>query len=206
MKSQAISGFLAEARPWCASAALAAAAVLVVAAPAAAEEGRIVLETEHFRWTIGADGRSEAFVDLASGKDLLAPDRTAFATVTSGGKTTAPASCALAGGVLQLGFAEPAAKVAIRAVPRPAYIVFEVVSVEGPATGGPAIDEVSFAAVRLALPGRSSGISGVVAGETFAASARALNLRTALQLEGGPTPLLRPTAAARPGSLATASC
>lgn len=158
-----------------------------------------ILETDHFRWTLDGEGRSRGFVDRRSGKDILDPEGPPFATISRAGRTAAPISLESAslerpGDRLLLSFAEPAARLEIAVRREPSYVVLEIAS-----ASDPAIDEVSFGAVRLALPGRASGISGIVFGDDFAASARALDLRVSLRLQGGPRPVLQPVASARGG-------
>jgi hypothetical protein len=172
--------------------AIAWAMFFVAGLPARAEDPpgpAITFETQYLRWVVGSDGHNMAFVDKRAGKDYLDAERQAFALISRGGKSTAPASCSRNGDLVEIRFAELEATVTLKVTEKPAYVIFEISSVSKPT-----IQEVSFGIVRLALPGRASGISGVVTGEEFAASARALNLQTMLQLQGGPRPILRPMA------------
>ena len=154
----------------------------------------MIFETALFRFVVGPDGRNQNFVDKKTGKDYLAREPQTFALISRGGQTEPVSVCVRSGDLITLIFGPPEARIVLRTIPKPNYIVFEIVSVSDPA-----IEEVCFAAVRLDLPGRASTISGVAAGENFAVSVRALNLKVMLHLGGGSEPLFCPTASAKRG-------
>jgi len=159
-------------------------------APQAPAGGAILLETDHVRYAIGADGRIASILDRRSGKEYLAREpRQAFALLTKAGKTHEPTACTAAGDLVTVEFSEPGVKVGIRAVPRKQYLVFEIASVSDDK-----VDEVVFAAARVTLSKRLSWISGVAADDDFAVALRALNLQANLRIEGGPAPALLPHA------------
>ncbi|NMD36179.1 MAG: hypothetical protein GYA73_09870, partial [Planctomycetes bacterium] len=130
------------------------------------------------------------FADKIGGRNYLHPDRHAFVTIARGGAISRPVACAPTPDGLVVTFAEPAAAVTLRAAAKGEYLVFEIADVSGPAA-----DEIVFAEVRLALSGRASEMSGVIASDAFAAAARPLNLKTTLELRGG----FRPRASASRG-------
>lgn len=173
-----------------------AAAVIVVSSTTAAVDVNepVVFETSSFRFVVASNGRNQSFVDKKTDKGYLARDTQTFALISRGGQTEPASACVRTGDLVTLFFRASEAKLVLLAIPKANYIVFEIVSVSDPA-----IDEVCFAAVRLDLPGRTSTISGIAASEEFAVSARALNLKVNLHIEGGSKPLFRPTASARRG-------
>ena len=174
---------------------LVAAVILVSSTVTAVDVNKpIVFETSFFRFAVDPNGRNQSFVDKKTGKDYIARDTQTFALVSRGHQTEPTSACVRTGDLVTLFFQASEAKVVLRATPKANYIVFEIVSVSDPA-----IDEVCFAAVRLDLPGRVSTISGIAASEEFAVSARALNLKVNLRLDGGSKPFLRLTASARRG-------
>jgi len=169
--------------------------VILVGTVAAVEVNEpMVFETSFFRFAVDPNGYNQSFLDKKTDKDYLARDSQTFALISRGGQTEPASTCVRTGDLIAFVFGPSGAKVVLRAIPKANYIVFEIVSVSDPA-----IDEVCFAAVRLDLPGRVSTISGIAASEEFAVSARALNLKVNLHLEGGSKPLFRPTASARRG-------
>lgn len=154
----------------------------------------VVIETELFRWEINPEGQSLIFQDKKDGKNYLAKESPSFASILKDNRRIPVSMCSRSGDLIHLIFGSSAEQVDLCIISRFHYLVFAIVSVSDPT-----IEEVSFAVVRLDLPGRTSSMSGVAAGETFAVSVRALNLQTNLQLQGGAQPLLCPTASKKQG-------
>lgn len=92
----------------------------------------LVLENEHFRYTVSPDGRNVAFVDRATGTDYLkTASPSPCAWVRREGKEYPATSVALDDGRLRLGFADAGRRAELRVETRPSFIRLTVVSVEG---------------------------------------------------------------------------
>lgn len=155
----------------------------------------VTLETDHLRWVIAADGVNRSFVCKGSAREYCAPKvRQPWAVIRKAGKSHGASACRLDGDRLLLRFAGSGDEATVRVIRKKAYLVFEVVSISDPQ-----IEELTFGAVRVALGKRANRMSGVVAGDEFAACARALNVQTNLRLGGGPAPLVAPYACAAHG-------
>ncbi len=155
----------------------------------------VTLETDHLRWVIASNGVNHSFICKQSAREYCAAGtRQPWAVIRKGGKSHPATACTLDADRLRLHFAGSGDEATIRVGRKKAYLTFEVVSISDPQ-----IEEMTFGAVRVALAKRASRMSGVVAGDQFAACARALNLRTNLRLGGGPAPLVAPYACATHG-------
>ena len=163
--------------------------------PVAQPDVSITLETDLLRLGIAADGRTVSFTDKASGKDYCPKEpRQAFAAIRRQGKTHDATACTLADGQLTVKFGDSGVTAVLKATAKKHYLVFEVASVSDPK-----VEELDFAAFRVALAKHLSGISGVASDDDFAACVRALNLQANLALHGGPSPLFQPTCYAKYG-------
>ncbi len=134
----------------------------------AAEAGAppIVIENDHVRYAIAADGTNLEFTDRASNQNYLrgeAPSVCAVARV-AGGEQPAT-SVSFKGGRMELGFGASGTKVVLRVEPRPSSIRFTVEYVTGPEP-----EWLVFLHVPLSLRGTPD--------EPFGACAFSLNLQT----------------------------
>lgn len=168
---------------------------LAASATGAQPSATITLETEFLRYSIGADARQQSFTDKATGKDYASAEAPpAIAYVKKGGQVRPPAGCTVEGDLIKVRFADPPSTVTLRAAARRRWLVFEVDAVEGEG-----VDEVAFGVTRVTMKGPASGMSGVVQGDEFSASARSLNLQTDCHLNTGGPPLFWPYATAQRG-------
>lgn len=158
----------------------------------------IEFKTDLLRWEVNPEGKSLIFQDKKNGKDYLAKESPSFASILKDNRRIPVSISSQSGDLVNLTFGSSAEQVDLRVISKPHYLVFEIVSVSDPT-----IEEVTFAVVRLDLPGRASSMSGVAAGDTFAVSVRALNLQATLQLHGGSQPLLCPAASKKRGFIGT---
>lgn len=155
------------------------------AAPAAAP---VTLETQDVRWVVGPDGYGAAFVDKHTGRDYLAKEpRHAFAYVKKDGRVSGPASCAMAGDLITVTFADPEVRLDVRVTAKPRWLVLEVASVSDAG-----VEEVGFGGVRVAVAKDVSHISYAAIGDEFAVAARPLNLRTPVHLDAGASTAVTP--------------
>jgi len=141
--------------------------ILVVYASAGiAQDGPIVIENAHVRYTISADGKNVAFVDRASGIDYLKRDKPSVcALVRCSGVEYPAASAFLANDRLTIKFNSVNAKAVLKVESQDLYIRFVVESVSGKD-----IESLVFLNVPLTLQGRPS--------EPFGSCALSLNLNT----------------------------
>ena len=131
-----------------------------------AEQGPIVIENAHVRYTISAEGRNLAFVDRASGTDYLRHDSPSHcALVRSGGVEYPATSAVLADGRLTIEFNKVNARAVLRVESSDSYIRFAVDSVNGDN-----IESLVFLSVPLTPKGRPD--------ESFGSCALSLNLIT----------------------------
>ncbi len=129
-------------------------------------DGPIALETDAFRYEIGADGRNAGFVDKAGGKDWC--DRgTApfFAHVRKAGTTFDCSEVVLNGNRMAVAFGTAGVRVAIAVERQPLALVLEVIDVVGDG-----VEELTFCDLALTLKAKRE--------DPFAACALALNLQT----------------------------
>jgi len=144
--------------------------------------GGLVIENQFLIYSIGADGRNERFVDRRSGLNYAASN-SPCAHLKRGGKDFPATAAAFKGGLLALRFGDANVEAVIRITVKKTYFLWEVVSL-----GGEGIEEFVFADVPLTLRGSP--------GESLAAAALALNLRTLVR--EFPQPVSRLTASCFP--------
>jgi len=126
----------------------------------------VVLETEHFRYTISSAGKNLHFIDRATGVDYLRSGAsTPCAWVTRSGTEYPATAATLADGKLALWFDEAECEAVIAVDVQPAFVRFKVES-----TPGTAIDALTFLHIPLTLRGTPD--------EPFGACAFSLNLQT----------------------------
>ncbi|MBN1342661.1 MAG: hypothetical protein JXQ73_08280, partial [Phycisphaerae bacterium] len=149
-----------------------AAVVLGGSAPCIAEgQGgapsvAMVLENDHFKATVCADGRLTTFVDKRSGKDFCQKAGGAsLAWVRIDKKVVPCTAAAKKGDQLELRFGETGVVAAVKPVVRKRYVVFEVVSLDGKD-----VEEFAF----IDVPIRRDDAPK----DPFVACALALNLQT----------------------------
>ena len=124
------------------------------------------LENEFVRLVIGADGQTLRFTDVRDGKDHLRGGGAGpCAQVKIAGRQFAATEAAYAEGTLVISFGESGVRVTIGVDIRPHYLIFEVLSIEGPEA-----EELTIVDIPLRLKG--------TADESFAGCALALNLKT----------------------------
>ncbi|HOB97810.1 MAG TPA: hypothetical protein PKM43_03565 [Verrucomicrobiota bacterium] len=140
--------------------------MLLACAAGAQPSDTVVLENEHFRYTIAADGRNLAFVDKSTGTDYLRPGSSTFCASALRAGTEHPArSVSLAENRLRLGFSGLDLDVTLRLEPRPSCIRVGVEAIRGDD-----IDALVFLNVPLTVRGAPD--------EPFGACALSLNLNT----------------------------
>jgi hypothetical protein len=125
--------------------ALAAIFLCSVAATAWAQTP-VVLQNDHVRYTISADGRSLGFLDRATGVDYLRAGANPCALVRRGGKDFPATAATMTEGRLTLKFAAAGIEAVLRAEPRLSYIRLTL-----DAIGGGEIDSLVFLNVPLTL-------------------------------------------------------
>lgn len=124
------------------------------------------LENEFVRLVIGADGQTRRFTDVRDGQDHLRVGGAGpCAQVKIAGQQFAATEAAYAEGKLVISFGESGVRATIGIDIRPHYLVFEVLTVEGPEA-----EELTMVDIPLSLQG--------TADESFAGCALALNLKT----------------------------
>ncbi|HSA12151.1 MAG TPA: hypothetical protein P5205_17450 [Candidatus Paceibacterota bacterium] len=132
----------------------------------AAEPTPLLLESQHFRYTISPEGRNVAFVDSATGTDYLrASNPSPCAMVRVRGQERAATAATLADGRITLQFGTPDLRAVLKAEVRSACIVLSVESLSGEG-----IETLTFLNAPLTLKGTPD--------EPFGACAHALNLVT----------------------------
>ena len=138
----------------------------VCSAAGSARQGPILIENEHVRYRISAEGRNLAFVDRASGTDYLKNDKpSACALVRAGGAEYPANSAVLTNDRLTVEFSEADARAVLRVESLDSYIRLVVESVSGDN-----IESLSFLNIPLSLQGRPD--------EPFGSCALSLNLIT----------------------------
>jgi hypothetical protein len=133
--------------------------------PAAAVETVLTLQTRDARLDVGADGRTLAFADRATGTNHAARPAAPFASARIGGRVVAATAASASGGALSLRFGDSGATATLQLRAHRHHFTVEVLEV-----AGDGVEELVFANIPLALKGRAD--------EPFAACALALNLRT----------------------------
>src|SRR5512139_3974815 len=97
--------FLSSQRTWMMTAFRMHVFLLASQHALTAANNEVVLENEHFRYTIGADGKNLGFVDKASGRDYLRREPASVcASVWRDGKEYSAVSAAFADGRVVLSF------------------------------------------------------------------------------------------------------
>ena len=123
-------------------------------------------ETDSFTLAVGADGRTDCFIDRRSGVDYYDGEPGApFAVIRTGAGTFPSTSAAYAGGQLTLGFDGVDGRVVFRVAQASKRLEFEVVSFDCDSA-----DVLVFATIPLTLKGSLE--------EPFGVSPLALNLNT----------------------------
>ncbi|MFC1452374.1 hypothetical protein ACFLSJ_03410 [Verrucomicrobiota bacterium] len=125
----------------------------------------IEIQNRAQKYTIDPNGRSVAFVDLASGVDYCRPDAGAFARVRKDGKYYDAIAASFSNGVLKADFGECGISAEIRVEPKDRYILLEVAAVRGNGA-----EELVFLDVPLTLKGSSD--------EPFSACLLSVDLQT----------------------------
>jgi hypothetical protein len=129
-------------------------------------EPPVIIENDHVRYKISADGKNLAFVDRSTGKDYLKRDAQSVCAMVRCKKSEYPAtSVSLGDGRLVVEFDKADAKAVIRVESRQSYIYWAVESVSGKD-----VESLVFLNVPLTLSGRP--------GEAFGSCAFSLNLKT----------------------------
>ena len=125
----------------------------------------IVLENEHFRYEISANGKNRHFIDKATGIDYLAKDTASFCSyISENGKKYPPASIIFKGNNLIFEFGDKGKKAKIQIAENDDHITFNVLEADEQ------IDSLTFLNIPLKLEGMPS--------EPFAACALSMNLFT----------------------------
>ena len=148
-----------------------------------AEAGpNIVLENDHVRYVVGANGRNLSFLDKHTGTEYCAQKgNRALVTLKKGTAWYEPTACIYADGRLSFQFHPPGITAVLKAACRKHYFVFEVESISDPD-----VDELLLPNLAVTSSQYVSGMSGVASDDDFAACLRALNLQTLLQVGGNP--------------------
>jgi len=138
--------------------------LMACASASLAQQGSIVIENAHVRYTISAEGMNLAFIDRSTGVDYLKRDTpSACALVRRGGAEYPATSASLANGRLAIEFGK--ARAVLRLEYRDSYIHLAVESVSGDN-----IESLVFLNVPLTLRGRPD--------EPFGSCALSLNVFT----------------------------
>lgn len=127
----------------------------------------IVLGCETFRYEIAPDGRNQAFVDLASGRNFLKPtpgERAYCAAITKEGQSYTPTAAVFENDTLRLDFGDAGVKATVRVINERNRLIIDVEDVSGEP------DSLTFLNVLLQLEALPS--------EPFAACALSLTLHT----------------------------
>jgi hypothetical protein len=131
-----------------------------------AQQGPIVIENAHVRYTISAEGRNLAFIDRSTGVDYLKRDTLSICALVRRNGVEHPATSAfLANARLTIEFDKANARAVLRVESRDSYIYIAVESVSGDN-----VESVVFLNVPLSLNGRPD--------EPFGSCALSLNLIT----------------------------
>ncbi len=97
-----------------------------------AQQGPVVIENDHVRYTVSAEGKNLAFVDRSAGVDYLKRDtQSACALVRCNGVEYPATSAFLAKGRLTIEFGKANAKAVLRVESRQSYIHLGVESISG---------------------------------------------------------------------------
>ena len=140
--------------------------LVVCSSASSAQQGPIVIENAHVRYTVSAEGRNLAFVDRASGIDYLKRDKlSACALVRCGGAEYPATSAVLANGRLTVEFGKANVNAVFHVESRESYFLLAVEAVSGDN-----IESLVFLNVPLILQGRPD--------ESFGSCALSLNLIT----------------------------
>jgi hypothetical protein len=147
-----------------------AAAILGIlvtcASPEFAQQGPIIIQNAHMRYTISAEGTNLAFVDRATGVDYLTRDAPSICAMVRRNGVEYPAtSVFLAKGWLTIEFAKANAKAVLRAESRDSCVYLAVESVSGDN-----VESLIFLNIPLTLRGHPD--------EPFGSCALSLNLAT----------------------------
>lgn len=163
------------------------AMVLLITSPGVSAAGDAVIETNAFRWELGADARNQHFIDKASGADYLAPEGVApFSRVRKGTQAIDATDAALEGDLLRVRYGGPEIEVTFRITKHPRYLILGVIAISDDA-----VDELTLLDVPLSLSGTLE--------DPFAACALALDLQTNVLEVPGPGKRLRAMAYKRFG-------
>ena len=147
-------------------------------------EDHITIQNEYLRCVIGHDGRNVSLLDRRTGKEYCAQETLQpFLLLTKAGRTYEPVACSYDDGEIRIGFGPEDLTVVVKVEVQGTYLVFEVVSVEGPA-----VDEMVIGALRITPSKYVNAMSGVVSDGDFALAMRALNLQvnTGVRMDPGP--------------------
>ena len=144
--------------------------------------GSVVLENQNATLVISAGARNERLTDRRTGINY-AVSNSPCARIKQGGKEFPATAAAFRNGLLSLKFDGAGVEAAIRITVKKTHFLWEVVSVSGAG-----VEEFVFADVPLTLRGTP--------GESFVASALALNLKTLVN--DLPQPVSRLTASCFP--------
>lgn len=156
-----------------------ASMVALAALPGVNAAAAVVIETDTFRWELGADAKSQRLVDKATGADCLAPEGVApFSRVRKGTQAIDATEAVLEGDVLRVCYGGPEIEVTFRITGHTGYVVLGVTAISDDA-----IDELVLLDVPLSLAGTLE--------EPFAACALALDLQTNVLEIPGPNKHLR---------------
>ncbi len=165
---------------------LASIAVLM-AFPGANAAENVLVETDSFRWEIGADARNLHFIDRVSGNDYLAAEgATPFSRVQKGEQRIDATHASLEGDLLRVRYGQPDLEVSFHITRLPRYFILGVDSISDDS-----IDELTLLDVPLSLPAKLE--------DPFAACTLALDLQTNVLEIPGPTKRLRAVACKRFG-------
>ncbi|HEO71138.1 MAG TPA: hypothetical protein ENN80_07735, partial [Candidatus Hydrogenedentes bacterium] len=126
---------------------IAGSLVLFIAPGATTQDSDgFTLETDGFRWEVGANGANAAFIDKVSGKDFCdKASAPSFAHVAKGGQVVHVAAASEQDGYLALEFGDAGVRAVIRAESKGAYMTLEVVAVEGEGADSLTLGQVALA-------------------------------------------------------------
>lgn len=132
---------------------------------------------------IGRHGRCTALIDRQTDENQLLRS-TALVSIKQAGSIHRRCVCAWENGKLVFRFAKAKTSVTVDVEEKPAYFVFDVVSVEGPG-----VEEVTFVHLNLEERRHVHAMSGLAADERFSVCLRTLNLETQVRVGGNPPEL-----------------